>query len=86
MSGEGRGRGGMIHPIRERCKCSFPGLPRFCSCFSFSIIHGRGRAAKISTSVYYTERKPNNKNGGDLGMRLQMVYSKCSYLKIYADV
>ena len=34
-----------------------------------------------STSVYYTERKPKNKNGGGLGMRLvcfRHVYAKCS--------
>ena len=31
-----------------------------------------------STSVYYTKPKPNNKNGGGLGMRLRLYHSLTS--------
>ena len=30
--------------------------------------------SRSSTSVYYTERKPKNENGGGLGTRLNLVY------------
>ena len=48
--------------------------PIFVLRFAFSIIHGSGRAAK-NASVYYTEHKLNNKNGGGLGTRLGIFYN-----------
>ena len=65
---------------------SFPGLPRFrfSVCvqyntrrrFAFSIIHG-------GASVYYTQRKPKNENGGGLGTRLLRIKAlKCQTLVI----
>ena len=49
---------------------SFPGLPRF----RFSVCNTRRQNRALppdSASVYYTERKPKNENGGGLGKRLR---------------
>ena len=52
------------------CVASFPGLPRF-----FFFCHS-------STSVYYTERKSKNKNGGGLGTRSRGV---CVHVQLYGS-
>ena len=47
---------------------SFPGLPRFRSLVC--VQYNTRKRKSSSASVYYTERKPKNENGGGLGMRL----------------
>ena len=63
-----------------RIVASFPGLPHFCSSVCVQYNEWKQKSSECSSaSVYYTERKPKNTNGGGFETRLG------EFVEIFSD-